>query len=88
MDRKIITSLDEFAKELAKLRKETKTSRQSLSKESGCSDRTIARLEKLEATDIGFRKALNMLDSLGYGIQIVPKNRILTLQELQNGAKY
>jgi len=71
------------------LRKKKKMSRKFASERTGCCPKTIERIESgINGGDIGISKILNLLDTLGYCLEVVPKGRILTMEELQNGARY
>ncbi|OHD78286.1 MAG: hypothetical protein A2023_07225 [Sulfuricurvum sp. GWF2_44_89] len=83
-----LTDFSDISDILYSLRKEKKVSRVVAGKKTGCSSKTIERLEKGEGGDIGISKIINLLDSLGYQIEIVPKGRLLTMEELQNGTRY
>jgi transcriptional regulator with XRE-family HTH domain len=88
MKRMFLTDFSDIGDILYSLRKKKKYSRKIAGSKTGCSAKTIERLEKGEGGDIGISKIINLLDSLGYQIEIVPKGRLLTMEELQNGTRY
>lgn len=88
MGRMFLTDFSDIGETLHSLRKEKKYSRELAGTKTGCSAKTIERMEKGEGGDIGISKIMNLLDSLGYQIEIVPKGRLLTMEELQHGTRY
>lgn len=89
MDSLRINDFSDFGNIIQTLRKNKKMSRSLAGKKTGCSPKTIERIESgINGGDIGISKIINLLDSLGYQLEIIPKGRILTMEELQNGARY
>lgn len=70
------------------LRKKQRKSRKIVALDSGCSERTLARIEKGEIMDVGVRKMFNILDTLGFAIVLTENTGIISLTDLQKGKKY
>lgn len=89
MRRMFLSDFTDIAPTIKQLRKDQKMTRETASSLTGCSAKTIERIEiGGEAGDIGISKIINLLDSLGYQLEIIPKGRFLTMEEMQNGARY
>jgi len=72
----------EFGKKLAFLRKEQKISQEQLSKDLGISRATISAFENGRSPDVGLKKILQIIDSLGYELTLKEKAPFPTFEEL------
>ena len=75
---------NDFAKQIALLRKSKKISQNELSKDIGISRATLSSFENGRSADIGFKKVLQILDYLDYEITINEKNTFPTFEELRD----
>ncbi len=74
----------EFGKEISKLRKEQKITQEELATDLNISRATIGNLENAKTIDIGFKKVLQIVDYLGFELNIKTKSPFPTLEELQD----
>ncbi|MDD3466277.1 MAG: helix-turn-helix domain-containing protein [Campylobacterales bacterium] len=77
--------LAELSQSIEQKRKIAKLTQQQLSKLTNISTRTIASAENGFEVDVGICKIAKLLDTLGYELDIRPKGRPLTLDELNRG---
>jgi transcriptional regulator with XRE-family HTH domain len=75
----------EFGKALSFLRKKKKISQTQLSSDIGISRATISSLENNGEVDVGFKKVLQILDYLGYEIELKEKGIFPSFEELRDG---
>lgn len=75
----------ELAKELALLRKNKNISQQTISKDLNISRATISNFESGTSSDIGLKKVLQIVDYLGYEINIKEKSPFPVFEEVING---
>ena len=75
----------EFGEKIASLRKSQKISQTTLSQDLGISRATLSSLENGRGVDIGFRKVLQIVDYLGYEIDIRHKSPFPSFEELRDG---
>ena len=74
----------EFGKNIAKLRKEQNISQTILCKDIGISRATLSSLENGRGVDIGFKKILDIVDYLGYEINLKTKSPFPSFEELRD----
>lgn len=74
-----------FGKKIAILRKEQKISQELLANNIGISRATLSSFENGRGVDIGFRKILQIVDYLGYDIELKEKSKFPTFEELRDG---
>ena len=74
----------EFGKNIAKLRKEQNISQTILCKDIGISRATLSSLENGRGVDIGFKKILDIVDYLGYEINLKTKSPFPLFEELRD----
>lgn len=74
--------LEELGQFIQKKRKEQGYTQTQLAKLSALSTRTLFTIENKFEVDVGIQKVTMVLDILGYELDIRPKNRPLTLDEL------
>jgi len=74
----------EFGKNIAKLRKEQNISQTTLSKDISISRATLSSLENGKGVDIGFKKILDIVDYLGYEINLKTKSPFPLFEELRD----
>ena len=74
--------LHEMSQFIQHARKEKNYTQTEFSKLCGLSTRTLATMESGFDNDVGIYKVLMVLDALGYELDVRPKNRPLTLDEL------
>ena len=74
----------EFGKNIAKLRKEQNISQTTLSKDISISRATLSSLENGKGVDIGFKKILDIVDYLGYEINLKTKSPFPSFEELRD----
>ena len=74
----------EFGHKIALLRKEKGISQNTLSKEIGISRATLSSFENGRGVDIGFRKVLQIVDYLGYKLDMGYKSAFPTFEELRD----
>lgn len=75
----------EFTKTLSLLRKKKKISQTQLSTDLGISRATISSLENNGEADVGLKKVLQILDYLGYEIELKEKSMFPSFEELRDG---
>jgi len=75
----------EFGKEIATLRKQQNISQSQLAVDIGISRATISSFENGKGVDIGLRKVLQIVDYLGYEIELKEKSMFPTFEELRDG---
>ena len=75
----------ELAKELALLRKNKNISQQTISKDLNISRATISNFESGTSSDIGLKKVLQIVDYLGYKINIKEKSLFPVFEDIING---
>ena len=75
----------ELAKELALLRKNKNISQQTISKDLNISRATISNFESGASSDIGLKKVLQIIDYLGYEINLKEKSIIPVFEDVING---
>ncbi len=74
----------ELGKELALLRKNKNISQQTISKDLNISRATISNFESGASSDIGLKKALQIVDYLGYEINIKEKSSFPVFEDIIN----
>ena len=74
----------EFGKIIAKLRKEQNISQSILCNDIAISRATLSSLENGRGVDIGFKKILDIVDYLGYEINLKTKSPFPTFEELRD----
>ncbi len=77
--------LQELAKELALLRKNKNISQQTISKDLNISRATISNFESGASSDIGLKKVLQIVDYLGYEINLKEKSPFPIFEDVING---
>jgi transcriptional regulator with XRE-family HTH domain len=75
----------ELGKELATLRKSKNISQQAISKNLNISRATISNFESGTSSDIGLKKVLQIIDYLGYEINLKEKSPFPVFEEVVNG---
>ena len=75
----------ELGKELALLRKSKNISQQTISKDLNISRATISNFESGASSDIGLKKVLQIVDYLGYKINIKEKSLFPVFEDIING---
>ena len=75
----------ELGKAISKIRKDKKISQQQLSNDLQISRATISNLENGGSVDIGLRKVLQIVDYLGFKIELKEKSNFPIFEELLNG---
>ena len=75
----------ELGKELALLRKNKNISQQTISKDLNISRATISNFESGASSDIGLKKVLQIVDYLGYKINIKEKSLFPVFEDIING---
>ncbi len=75
----------ELGKELALLRKNKNISQQTISKDLNISRATISNFESGTSSDIGLKKVLQIVDYLGYEINLKEKSPFPVFEEVVNG---
>ena len=74
----------EFGQTIAKLRKKQSLSQSQLSKDIGISRATLSSFENGRGVDIGLRKVLQIIDYLGYKIELKPNSLFPSFEELRD----
>ena len=75
----------ELGKELALLRKNKNISQQTISKDLNISRATISNFESGTSSDIGLKKILQIVDYLGYEINLKEKSPFPIFEDVING---
>lgn len=75
----------EFGNTLSNLRKKKNIPQTQLASDIGISRATISSLENNGEADVGFKKVLQILDYLGYEIEIKEKSLFPSFEELRDG---
>ena len=75
----------ELGKELALLRKSKNISQQTISKDLSISRATISNFESGASSDIGLKKVLQIIDYLGYKINLKEKSPFPIFEDVING---
>ena len=75
----------ELGKELATLRKSKNISQQAISKNLNISRATISNFESGTSFDIGLKKVLQIIDYLGYEINLKEKSPFPVFEDVVNG---
>ena len=75
----------ELGKELALLRKSKNISQQTISKDLSISRATISNFESGASSDMGLKKVLQIVDYLGYKINIKEKSLFPVFEDIING---
>ena len=75
----------ELGKELALLRKNKNISQQTISKDLNISRATISNFESGTSSDIGLKKVLQIIDYLGYEINLKEKSPFPIFEDVING---
>ena len=75
----------ELGKELATLRTSKNISQQAISKNLNISRATISNFESGTSSDIGLKKVLQIIDYLGYEINLKEKSPFPVFEEVVNG---
>lgn len=75
----------ELGKELATLRKSRNISQQAISKNLNISRATISNFESGTSSDIGLKKVLQIIDYLGYEINLKEKSPFPVFEDVVNG---
>ena len=74
----------ELGKELATLRKSKNISQQAISKNLNISRATISNFESGTSSDIGLKKVLQIIDYLGYEINLKEKSPFPVFEDVVN----
>ena len=74
-----------LGKELATLRKSKNISQQAISKDLNISRATISNFESGTSSDIGLKKVLQIIDYLGYEINLKEKSPFPVFEDVVNG---
>ena len=74
----------ELGKELATLRKSKNISQQAISKDLNISRATISNFESGTSSDIGLKKVLQIIDYLGYEINLKEKSPFPVFEDVVN----
>ena len=74
----------EFGQTVVKLRKEQHVSQKELCKHVGISRATLSSFENGRGVDIGLRKVLQIIDYLGYKIDLRPNTFFPSFEELRD----
>ncbi len=74
----------EFGKKVALLRKEQNISQELLAKDIGISRATLSSFENGRGVDIGFKKVLQIVDYLGYTVDLKERTPFPTFEELRD----
>jgi len=74
----------EFGKTIALMRKEKKVSQGQMAQDLNISRATISSLENARTVDIGIRKILQIIDYLGYELDLKEKSAFPTFEELRD----
>ena len=77
--------LYELGKEFANLRKSKNISQQTISKDLNISRATISNFESGTSSDIGLKKVLQIIDYLGYEINLKEKSPFPVFEDVVNG---
>lgn len=75
----------ELGKELALLRKSKNISQQTISKDLNISRATISNFESGSSSDVGLKKVLQIIDYLGYEINLKEKSEFPVFEDIING---
>ncbi|KLE08183.1 XRE family transcriptional regulator [Aliarcobacter butzleri L355] len=75
----------ELGKELATLRKSKNISQQTISKDLNISRATISNFESGTSSDIGLKRVLQIIDYLGYEINLKQKSPFPVFEDVVNG---
>ncbi|RBQ26358.1 helix-turn-helix transcriptional regulator [Arcobacter sp. CECT 9188] len=75
----------ELGKELVALRKSKNISQQTISKDLNISRATISNFESGTSSDIGLKKVLQIIDYLGYEINLKEKSPFPVFEDIVNG---
>lgn len=75
----------ELGKELATLRKSKKISQQTIADDLHISRATISNFESGSNNDIGLKKVLQLIDYLGYELNIKEKSPFPSFEDVING---
>ena len=75
----------ELGKELALLRKSKNISQQTISKDLNISRATISNFESGASSDMGLKKVLQIVDYLGYEINLKEKSTFPIFEDVING---
>ena len=75
----------ELGKELATVRKSKNISQQAISKNLNISRATISNFESGTSSDIGLKKVLQIIDYLGYEINLKEKSPFPVFEDVVNG---
>lgn len=75
----------ELGKELAILRKSKNISQETISKDLNISRATISNFESSKSVDIGLKKVLQIIDYLGYEINLKEKSPFPVFEDVVNG---
>ena len=75
----------ELGKELAILRKSKNISQETISKDLNISRATISNFESGKSVDIGLKKVLQIIDYLGYEINLKEKSPFPVFEDVVNG---
>ena len=74
----------EFGLIVSRLRKEQNISQAVLAKDIGISRATLSSFENAKSVDIGFRKVLQIIDYLGYTLDVKKSTPFPTFEELRD----
>lgn len=74
----------EFGETISHLRKEQKISQDTLANDIGISRATLSSFENGRGVDIGFKKVLQIVDYIGYKIEIKENTQFPTFEELRD----
>lgn len=75
----------ELGERVATMRKDKKISQQTLATDLGISRATLSSFENGNSVDIGLRKVMQIIDYLGYEIDIREKSMFPVFEDLVNG---
>ena len=74
----------ELGQTIARFRKEQSISQSQLSEDIGISRATLSSFENGRGVDIGLRKVLQIIDYLGYKIELKPNSLFPSFEELRD----
>ena len=76
----------EFGDSISRMRKEQKISQDILCKDIGISRATLSSFENGRGVDIGFKKVLQIVDYLGYKVNMIKNSPFPTFEELRDAS--
>lgn len=79
-----IMDFKEFGQNISKLRKKQNISQDELCKDIGISRATLSSFENGRGVDIGFKKVLQIVEYLGYTIDLKERSAFPVFEELRD----